>query len=178
MNQEGDLVSTDLDNQSLTQHTLNRYAGASDPSQSLYGYIRTSHGVNLADPESLPRVLRPHDQRDLIEDESSISNLDTDEGVLVQVDFSELVRVKTILLSTPPSGEERPAACKVWVNRADGVTLDQVDDLKPDQEFELLPERGAVEYATRLSRFSNVSSLVLYLVRMQGHYNDILSLSF
>lgn len=144
---------------------MNRYAGSSsDPSQSLYGYIRTSHGVNLADPDCLPRVIRPHDARDVVDEESSLSNLDTDDGVLVQVDFSELVRVKQILLSTPPSGEERPTACRVWVNRADGITLDQVEDLDPDQEFELLPERGAVEYATRLSRFSNVSSLTLHLV--------------
>lgn len=170
--QESDLVTTDLESTSLTQHTLNRYASAGGDSASLYGYIRQSNGVNLCDPSCLPRVIRPHDARDLIDEANSLSNLDEEDGVLVHIDFSELLRVKYILLSTPSNGQERPKTCKVWVNRPNGIDLSQTEDVEPDQEFELLEgERGAVPYATRLSRFSNVSSLTLHLVMPNFFYS-------
>jgi hypothetical protein len=85
-----------------------------------------------------------------------------------QIGFTDLVRIKSILLGT--GGGQLPTSprrVKVWVNRQDGVTFDEVQDLKAEQEFVLLEgsgTRGAVEYPVRMSRFGSVSSVTLFFV--------------
>ena len=84
-----------------------------------------------------------------------------------------MCRVKSVLISAPPSGDERVARCRIWVNRPDGIDLSEVDDVTPDQDFELLEqERGAVEYPVRVSRFANVSTLSLHFVRRISSISD------
>lgn len=93
--------------------------------------------------------------------------LDTEDALLLTVQFSEIVRIKQILLSVPPSGSERPCRCKVWVNRHDGLNLTDVDTVPPEMEFELLEgELGAIEYPVKIVKFSSVSSVTLALVRL------------
>lgn len=83
-----------------------------------------------------------------------------------QIRFSEMCRVKSVLVAAPPSGDERVSRCRIWVNRPDGIDLADADDVQPDQDFQLLEqERGAVEYPVRAARFANVSSLTLNFVR-------------
>lgn len=170
---EGDLTSADLDDQSTSAHTLSRVSAGGE-SKNLYPYIDLArcHGVNLHSPDALQAVLRPHNERDETEEEKSLVNLDEDDGVMLNVIFSEMCRVKSVLVSAPPSGDERVARCRIWVNRPHGIDLADADDVPPDQEFELLEqERGAVEYPVRVSRFANVSSLTVNFVGRQqpGH---------
>ena len=102
-------------------------------------------------------VLRPHDTRQSLDVDTSLTTVDESSGFLVTVVFSELVRVKQILI-TSATGDERIESCKVWVNRIDPPNLEEVDDtsLKPDQEFHLLEgERECVEYPVRVARFSS-----------------------
>lgn len=180
--QEGDLTSADLD-QSTSAHTLSRVSAGSSESKNLYPYIDLArcHGVNLHTPDATRAILRPHNERDEMDEEKSLVNLDEDDGVMLnvrlplftlasltpaQVIFSEMCRVKSVLVSAPPSGDERVARCRIWVNRPHGIDLGDADDVPPDQEFELLEqERGAVEYPVRVSRFANVSSLTVNFVR-------------
>lgn len=97
---------------------------------------------------------------------------DEDSGLLFFVAFSELVRIKQIMI-TSATGDERVERCKVWVNRIDRPSLDEIegdDYAKADQAFELLEgERGCVEYPVRVARFSSVSSLIVHLVCSQHH---------
>ena len=86
--------------------------------------------------------------------------------MLVTVAFSELVRIRQILV-TAATADERIDNVKVWANRVDSPSLDEAEDgsMKPDQEFRLLDgERACVEYPVRVARFSSVSTITLYLV--------------
>ena len=77
------------------------------------------------------------------------------------------MRIKQILISIPASGSERPSRCKVWVNRNDGIDLNEVETVKPEMEFELLEgEMGAIEYPVKIVKFSSVSSVTLAFVSL------------
>lgn len=112
-------------------------------------------------------VLRAHDTRHQTDLDYSLSSIDEDSGLLITVTFSELVRVKQVLL-TSATGDERIESCKVWCNRVEPPTLDEAEEeggLKPDQEFILLEgERDCVEYPVRVARFASVSNLTVFLV--------------
>ena len=74
------------------------------------------------------------------------------------------MRIKQIMISIPPIGsEERPGFCRCWVNRLN-LGFEDVEEVEPDQEFEYVDEPGAVEYATKMSRFASVSNVTLYFV--------------
>jgi len=160
MSCESDLTTADLD-MSTSSHLLARVSAGSATSQNLYPFIvhQLCHGINLEDPNSLVRILRPHNERDSRNE--SIINLDSNDSLIVNIRFNEMVRVKQIMISIPPAGD-RPHRCRVWVNRPNGVNLDEVGDITPEQDFELLEgELGAVDYPVRIARFSSVSNLTL-----------------
>jgi len=179
MSCEGDLTTADLDPAVLSDHTVNRTAGGSASSSNLYPYIyqQQCSGSNLAAAATPPNegssitsiVLRPHDTRHSTDIETSITNLEEDSGLLLNIAFSELVRIKKLLINAA-MGEERIERCRIWCNRIDPPDLDDIDELtdqggiKPDQEFQLLEgERDCVEYPVRVARFSSVSTLTIYL---------------
>lgn len=58
------------------------------PADSLFPYIdvRLCHGINIApSPEALKAILRPHHERDLVDEDKSLLNLDEDDGVMLNV---------------------------------------------------------------------------------------------
>lgn len=172
MKQESELTSADLD--TLSTSTLQRVAGTST-SKNLFPLIHQDrcYGSNIASTStssaSLPSiVLRANDTRNETDDDSSLTTIDDDDeyGMLMTVAFSDVVRIKQIMI-TAATGDERIDNCKVWVNRVDPPSLDeaQQSDIKPDQEFRLLDgERGCIDYPVRIARFSNVSNVTVYLV--------------
>jgi hypothetical protein len=164
---ESDLLSTDVEAGQVSSHTLSRVSAGTTTSVNLYPYIaqHLSHGSNVSPPEGLTSILRPHHTRHERDDTlGSLRNLEEDEGVLVNVRFSELVRVKAVLLNAGVE-EERPRRVRVWANRQDGLDWDEVDEVQPDGEWEpLAGEREAVEYPLRVARFANVSSVTLHFV--------------
>lgn len=124
-----------------------------------FGGARTSASLSSL-------VLRPHDERNEHDPDKSLTVVDDGSGMLITVAFSELVRIKQILI-TSATGEERIDRCKVWSNRVDPPDLEEAEenDPKPDQEFQLLAsERDCVEYPVRVARFSSVSTVTVYLV--------------
>lgn len=170
--QEGELTSNDLD-ASISDLTLGRQTAGGSTSSNLFPYIHQqqcdcSNAETSAASSSLPAVvLRPHDTRQSTDLDQSIISADEDSGILFFVAFSELVRIKQIMI-TSATGDERIERCRVWANRIDRPSLDEVegdDYAKPDQAFELLAgERQCVEYPVRVARFSSVSSLIVHLV--------------
>lgn len=176
--QESDLTSTDLEtlDPSSSSHLRSRTAGGSSTSSNLYPYIAAnkSHGLNL-DPSTplVSAVLRPHDSKDLVDTSQSIVSLSDDE-LIVEVKFSETVRIKSILVGTGGEGDEAPRKGKVWVNRVGGLGFDDTGD-EAQMEWELgsgidvtaaegTSTRGAKEYPVRVSRFSDVTTLSLFFV--------------
>lgn len=109
-------------------------------------------------------MLRPYDTRNQASPEESMFSLEgSDPEMIAQVAFSEPVRVKQIVVHAG-RGEETPRVCKIWVNRAEGIGFDEVEDTKTDQEWEVLEGDEAVEYPTRLSKFHSVSTLTFHFV--------------
>jgi hypothetical protein len=177
---EGELFESDLTAASTSSHLLERQAGTAD-SYSLYEWINSNQSTALNIREgSISRVLRPHDKRNTTLEEESIGNLDEDDGLIFEICFTELggcpaplqrntdrslqVRIKQLLISIPPlSDEERPAYCRVWVNRLN-LGFEDVHDVEPDQEFTFVDEPGCVEYGAKMSRFASVSNVTLYFV--------------
>ena len=92
--------------------------------------------------------------------------------VPLQVQFTSLVRLKSILIGTGGGQHpESPRLVKVWANRAEPLGFDDTGSVKEDQAWELLEAsdggRGATEYPVRVARFANVSSLDLFFVSVQ-----------
>lgn len=170
--QETDLTGADFDqlDPSTSAHLLARAPGAST-SVSLYPYIdqQRSYALNTQPPPAgLPLIIRPHHTRNTISlDESLFSLDDSDPEVIIHLVFSELVRVRTLLVNIA-IGEEAPRLCKVWANLVNGLGFDEVDDRPPDQEWELIESDQAIEYPTRVSRFHSVSSLTFLFVSLDG----------
>lgn len=138
---------------------------------SLFPYISLSHSHSLntlPPPSGLPLILRPYDTRNRVDDDASMASLDGgDAEVIAHVAFSEPVKVKMIVVHAG-RGEEAPRVCKVWVNRAQGVSFDDAAAEGPDQDWELQQADEAIAYPTRLSKFHNVASLTFHFVSLSS----------
>lgn len=166
--QESDLTGQDFDelDPSASTHLLARAPGASS-SVSLYPYIdqQRSYALNTQQPPlGLPLIIRPHHTRNTVSVDESLSSLEqSDPELIIHLAFTQLVRIRTLLVSIG-RGEEAPRLCRVWTNCVDGIAFEDVDDRKPDQEWELCEADGAVDYPTRVSKFQSVSSLTFLFV--------------
>lgn len=115
----------------------------------------------------------------------------------MQIHFSELVKVKSVILNTGGGRlSASPRRCKIWVNRCvpalsflsvlaekdllpcchrvAGVGFEEARELAAEQDFELRENEDgsrtrAVEYPVRLAKFSNVSELTLFFVRRSSY---------
>ncbi|SCZ93500.1 BZ3500_MvSof-1268-A1-R1_Chr6-3g08702 [Microbotryum saponariae] len=187
-----DLTSVDMDHSVVTESLA---SATSSSTISLYPFIdhHGCYGTNLALPDSLPRVLRPWDSKDVCtaNDElgepddalnprsggpwtgGSIDSQDDDDELLVHVKFTELVKIKSMLIGTGGGrASNAPRLLKCWVNRVDGLTFSDVNSTATSQEFELLESTSgshdSLEYPVRLARFSNVSTIDLYFANTRG----------
>ncbi|ORY88033.1 PITH domain-domain-containing protein [Leucosporidium creatinivorum] len=195
MNCQDDLTSLDL---TLSAPSESLSTSSTGSTISLYPFILQSrcHALNISLPDSLPRVLRPLDTKDVVLSNDEVEELDQERGgteggvwrggaidsqegddeVLVHIQFSELVRIKSILIGTGGGrSSTAPRLAKCWVNRVDGIDFSQTEDVKAEQEWELLEseggQKGAVEYPVRMAKFGNVSEVDLFFAntRSQSH---------
>ena len=67
--------------------------------------LRRSGGINISDPESLAYIVRPHHERNIIDEARSLSNLDDDDGFILSISFSELCKIRSVMISAPSTGE-------------------------------------------------------------------------
>ncbi|GAA5928555.1 PITH domain-containing protein [Sporobolomyces koalae] len=201
MNCADDLTSVDLDAQN--SHTLSLASASTSSSVSLYPFILQSgsYTLNAHDTSHLQRVLRPLDSKDTVKTNEEIEGTaqaeagdgnwtagcldsqDGDDELIVHVRFSELVRIKSILIGTgggrlPTS----PRLARVWVNRSTGISFEETATVKGAQEWELLENengsRGSVEYPVRISKFANVSELDLFFANTRSEQTRLFYLGF
>ncbi|GAA5870665.1 hypothetical protein JCM1840_006770 [Sporobolomyces johnsonii] len=177
---------------------------SSSSSTSLFSFLlhSGSYALNVEDPATLQRILRPVDSKDTVKTNEEIEGtpegdtgeggvwsagcLDSQEGddeLIVHIRFSELVRIKSILIGTgggrlPTS----PRLARVWVNRPGGISFDEATSVPPSQEWELLEseggQRGAVEYPVKIARFSNVSEVDVYFANARSDQSRLYFLGF
>ncbi|GAA5970916.1 hypothetical protein JCM11641_004507 [Rhodosporidiobolus odoratus] len=206
MNCAEDLTSVDLNTLAPQSHLSSAVSATSTSLFPLIDFPR-SHALNVdlsllppGESQPLKRLLRPLDSKDTVKgneeivgtaDEASeggnwtggaLESQEGDDELLVHVRFSELVRIKSILIGTGGGRlATSPRVCKAWVNRA-GVTFDEAESVKPEQEWELLESegggRGSVEYPVRIAKFANVSEVTLYLGHARGDQSRLYYLGF
>jgi len=88
-----------------------------------------------------------------------VTHEDTGPEMMVHLVFNQPVRARTIVINVG-KGLQAPRLSRVWTNRPNAISFDQLDLIKPDQEWELDVQLDtAAEYPTRVSRFQSVSSL-------------------
>ncbi|KAJ8295018.1 Sorting nexin lst-4 [Rhodotorula toruloides] len=207
MNCADDLTAVDIDE---AQPGSLQASSSTSSSSSLFPLIEfhLSHALNVNDAvqDPLKRVLRPLDSKDavLTNDElvgteheagagdggvwtaGCIETQDGDDELLIHVRFSELVRIKSILIGTGGGRlSTSPRLCRAWVNRGpSGITFDEASSAtpKPAQEWELLESegggRGAVEYPVRIARFANCSDIDLYFANTRNEQSRLFYLGF
>lgn len=126
---------------------------------SLYLKIDTERVqcLNEAEEGSARYVFKPWDQR---LDKEKFVESDCDEELLFNIPFTGSVKLKGIIVI---GGEEdtHPNKMRVYKNRPN-MTFDDTGST-PDQEFELHPDpNGALEYATKVTRFNQCESVSLH----------------
>ncbi|PLW12177.1 hypothetical protein PCANC_16726 [Puccinia coronata f. sp. avenae] len=172
-NCEGDLTGADFEqlDPSTSTDLFSRAAGGCT-SYSLYPYIdqSKSHCLNVSQPRTslssthngngIGAIIRPiHTRNEISLENSLVTHEDTDPEMIVHLVFNQPVRVRTIVINAG-KGDQAPRVSRVWTNRPNSISFDQLEIVKPDQEWELDVElETAVEYPTRVSRFQSVSSL-------------------
>lgn len=101
-------------------------------------------------------------------DERLFLESDTDEQLLIQVQFRETVKLKAINLQAP-GGETAPTEVVLFTNRVN-VGFSDVEDLKADQALELTEADLSPEAVTTLYsvKFQRVTSLTLFIKNESG----------
>lgn len=195
MNCVDDLTDLDLNSlePGLIQSNSSHHSNSNTVSLFPFILLNQSFGLNLASNSHLNQVLRPLDTKDLVdssnqEDESSHHLLETsstpsvnyiesqlgDDELILHIKFSELVKIKSILIGTGGGFHSNsPQSVKVWINQPNGINFDETTTVSVDQEWELLQGdsngtsgKGSVSYPVRASRFNNVQSIDLFFVSL------------
>ncbi|KAI8579370.1 hypothetical protein K450DRAFT_242928 [Umbelopsis ramanniana AG] len=125
--------------------------------------------LNEAEPDSGKSVVKPWDQR---LDNDKFVESDADEQLLITIPFTGSVKLRSICLRSG-HGDYAPSKLKVYTNR-DGIDFDDVSDMQPVQEWDLV--RGSddvVEYTTRSTKFSNVRNITLFFPENYGEDTSI-----
>ncbi|GAA5857255.1 hypothetical protein JCM5353_005733, partial [Sporobolomyces roseus] len=160
-----------------------------------------SYVLNAHDTQHLQRILRPLDSKDTVKTNEEIQGTtegeareggwvagcldsqDGDDELIIHIRFSELVRIKSILIGTgggrlPTS----PRLSRVWVNRSSGISFEETSSVPSAQEWELLENssgsRGSTEYPVRISKFANVSELDLFFANTRSEQSRLFYLGF
>ncbi|CAK0904277.1 unnamed protein product [Prorocentrum cordatum] len=156
------------DNWNLYQHI------DTESSAVLNATVAGASAGEVATRGSLAAVLRPHERRFL---RQPWLTSDADEELLLVLRFTSPVRVRKILIvggggESEVEGDEElaahPSRLSCFVNRHE-IDFGNVRDMEATQEFDLMVNtKGDAELTTRVSAFSEVTSLALYFSANHG----------
>ncbi|KAG8813764.1 hypothetical protein FRC20_003405 [Serendipita sp. 405] len=141
-------------------------AGFGD-STNLFGVVDRDrvHGLNLTVPEDAKELIKSWDMR---ENTSKFVDSGVDDQLIINVPFTQNVRVKSVLLKLG-RGELSPQRLRLYVNRPSGVGFDEAESIKPHLDIALLQGQDTVsEYPLRVTAFSNVFSMSLFFSHSGG----------
>ncbi|KAG8832866.1 hypothetical protein FRC17_000484 [Serendipita sp. 399] len=123
------------------------------------------HGLNLTVPEDAKELIKSWDMR---EDATKFVDSGVDDQLIINVPFTQNVRVKSVLLKLG-RGEFSPRRLRLYVNYPAGVGFDEAESVKPHLDIALLQGQDSVsEYPLRVSAFSNVFSMSLFFIGFKG----------
>ncbi|KDR79054.1 hypothetical protein GALMADRAFT_244808 [Galerina marginata CBS 339.88] len=99
-------------------------------------------------------------------DETKYLESDADDQLIIRVPFTGTVRLKAILLKAGPAGQT-PERVTLFPNEPN-LDFDDIGDRTPAQEFAVPQNRDIGEYSVKTAKFSNLSSLTLFIPASQG----------
>ncbi|KJA13326.1 hypothetical protein HYPSUDRAFT_73060 [Hypholoma sublateritium FD-334 SS-4] len=99
-------------------------------------------------------------------DEAKYIESDADDQLIIRVPFTGTVRLKAILLKAGPSGHT-PASISLFPNEPT-LDFDDIQDRKSTQEVVVPQNREVGEYAVKTAKFTNISSITLFVPASQG----------
>jgi len=156
------------DNWNLYQHV------ELETSEALNTNLAGASAGDVASKAPVAAVLRPHERR--LERQPWLAS-DADEDLLLVLRFTSPVHVRKILVvggggESEGEGEEElaahPSCLRCYVNRED-IDFSSVSDVEATQTFDLpLNTSGDAELVTRVSAFTNVTTLALYFPANHG----------
>ncbi|KAF9473749.1 DUF1000-domain-containing protein [Pholiota conissans] len=99
-------------------------------------------------------------------DEAKFLESDADDQLIIRIPFIGTVRLKAILLKAGPGGHT-PAKISLFAN-APTLDFNDIQDRPATQEIVVPQSRDLGEYAVKTAKFSNVSSITLFIPEAQG----------
>ncbi|KAF9565426.1 DUF1000-domain-containing protein [Agrocybe pediades] len=130
---------------------------------NLYMHIDRQNVVALNACGEASNVIKPWHSR---LDESQYIESDADDQLIIRVPFTGAVRLKAVLLKAGPAGQT-PLKFALFANEAN-LDFDDVNDRTPTQEFDVPQNRDVGEYSVKTAKFSNISSVTLFIPASQG----------
>jgi hypothetical protein len=140
---------------------------------SLYQYVDTAglRCLNERVAGSALKCFKPYERR---LDRSQYVLSDSDEQLIIHIPFTASITLKGICIIGGAEGQS-PSSLKAWINRED-IDFSTVDDIEPVQEWKLNENfDGSLEYATKISKFQNVTSLTLFFPENFGAEHTLIS---
>ncbi|CAJ2501324.1 Uu.00g041770.m01.CDS01 [Anthostomella pinea] len=123
-------------------------------------------------PSALDKGKSTSDEKDWVES-------DTDEQLLLFTPFNSAVKLHTLqITSLPPTDSDdddvpmRPKTIKLFTNRPHNLGFDEAEDIDPTQTIEIgendWNSNGTANIGLRFVRFQNITSLVIFVVDVDG----------
>ncbi|KAF9024915.1 DUF1000-domain-containing protein [Hymenopellis radicata] len=133
------------------------------PNDNLFMHIDRDNVVALNGEGDGRDVIKPWHERAT---EEKYLESDADDQLILRVPFTGSVKLRSILLKTGP-GDQTPQKVAIFANE-DSLDFNDVSDKTPLQEFDIPESRDVGEYAVKIARFSNVSSVTLFFPASRG----------
>ncbi|KAN0093112.1 Galactose-binding domain-like protein [Tylopilus felleus] len=144
-------------------HDHDHGSGDVGPNDNLYPYIDRQHVVALNATNPGSSIIKPWHER---EDEQAYLESDADEQLIIRIPFTGSVKLRSLLLKAGP-GDQTPQKIVLFANEP-SLDFDDVSDKNPAQEFEVAVGREVGEYVVRATKFTNVTSVTLFIPSNQG----------
>ncbi|KAG6373304.1 galactose-binding domain-like protein [Boletus reticuloceps] len=144
-------------------HDHDHDSGDLGPNDNLFPHIDRPHVVALNAVGPGASVIKPWHAR---MNEQVYLESDADEQLIIRVPFTGSVKLRSLLLKAGP-GDQTPQKIALFANEP-SLDFDDVSDKSPAQEFEVAVGREVGEYAVRATKFTNVTSVTLFIPSNQG----------
>ncbi|PPQ96258.1 hypothetical protein CVT26_005585 [Gymnopilus dilepis] len=130
---------------------------------NLFARIDRQNVIALNGTGNAPNIIKPWHAR---LNEDNFLESDADDQLIIRVPFTGTVRLKAVLLKAGPAGHT-PQKIALFPNEPN-LDFDDVTNKTPAQEFSVPQDRDVGEYVVKTAKFSNVSSLTIFVPASQG----------
>ncbi|KAI9570654.1 galactose-binding domain-like protein [Boletus coccyginus] len=144
-------------------HDHDHDSGDVGPNDNLFPHIDRPHVVALNATGPGSSVIKPWHERT---NEEVYIESDADDQLIIRVPFTGSVKLRSLLLKAGP-GAQTPQKIALFPNEP-SLDFDDVSDKNPAQEFEVAVGRDVGEYTVRATKFTNVTSVTLFIPSNQG----------